>query len=333
MTILTKTLMATLAVGTTLAGAAQAASPIYTGGERGSYFGTFGPLLLEVLDREFFDYELRNSAGSGENITQVLSDPTAIGMTQTDVLAYEATLNPAINDEIVILRNDIAHECLYAVTREENVERLSNWGDVRAYARRLTFAMGSEASGSARTFNFLQTFDERLASARRVNYMSSTDDAIAAVINGDADIAFFVQFADTENPRFEEVNDNRLAFIPVIDRTILRQRFAGGERAYVPLEVKVTGTDLLSWSGVERVLTACTPLAYITGNPEALPDGSDAQLDMEDLIAILREAPVEDLQPEADWFQTMLDDIVEVSGEGLENMVNAAEEAAQQVIE
>ena len=314
------------------AGAAQAQQPIYTGGERGSYFGTFGPLLQEILDREFFDYTLQTSAGSGENIDQVVSNPQAIGMTQTDVLAFQTSQDPTLTDSIVIIRNDVANECLYAVTSEENADRLTNWGDVRAYARRLQFAMGPEASGSARTFQFLQTFDERLAGAQRVSYMNSTDDAIDAVVSGDADVAFFVQFADPDNPRFETINDSRLAFIPVIDRSILRQRF-DDSRAYVPLEVKVTSAGLLSWRGVERVLTACTPLAYITGDPALLPDGSEAQLDQQDMISILREASLEDLQPEADWFQTMLDDVVEVSGAGLDSMLTAVDDAAQRVID
>ena len=332
MTRLAKTLIAGSALAVLTAGAAQAQYPIFTGGERGSYFGTFGPLLLEILDREFFDYTLQTSAGSGENIEQVLANPQAIGMTQTDVLAYQTDQDPALSDSIVIIRNDVAHECLYAVTSEENLERLGNWGDVRAYARRLQFALGPEASGSARTFQFLQTFDERLAGARRVSYMDSTDDAINAVISGDADIAFFVQFADTSNDRFETINDNRLAFIPVIDRTILRQRF-GEDRAYVPLEVKVTSAGLLSWSGVERVLTACTPLAYITGSPDLLDSGSDAQLDQEDMIAILRDSSLEDLQPEADWFQSMLDDVVEVSGAGLDTILAEVDQAAEQVFD
>lgn len=332
MTRLSKHLIAGAAVAVLTTGTAHAQYPIFTGGERGSYFGTFGPLLLEVLDREFFDYSLRTSAGSGENIEQVLSNPLAIGMTQTDVLAYETQNNADISDNIVIIRNDVAQECLFAVTAEANAERLGNWGDVRAYARRLQFALGPEASGSSRTFQFLQTFDERLAGARRVVYMDTTDAAIQSVIDGESDVAFFVQFADTSNPRFETINDNRLAFIPVIDRTILRQRF-GEDRAYVPLEVKVTSAGLLSWSGVERVLTACTPLAYITGNPDLLPAGSDEQLDQADMISILRETPLEELQPEADWFQSMLDDIVEVSGEGLDNMLESVDQAAQRVIE
>jgi TRAP-type uncharacterized transport system substrate-binding protein len=314
-----------------VAGPATAANPIYTGGQSGSYFGSFGPLLLEVLKKEFFDYELKTSAGSGENIEQVLANPAAIGMTQTDVLAFKSAQNPTIAEQVTIIRNDVTNECLYAVTPEVNKDRLSNWGSVAGYSRRLRFALGPEASGSAQTFQLLQSFDERLAEASKVNYMDSTDAAIDAVINGQADVAFFVQFPDPSNPRFERLNDAKMVFVPVIDRNILRQRFADGERAYVPLEVKVTSAGILNWQGVEKIVTACTPLAYITGRPEAMPEGSDARLDQEEMIKIVRDVPVSDLQPSAGWFQSMLDDLVQVSEQGLEKALQAVDEARESI--
>jgi hypothetical protein len=334
MTILTKSWVAGAAMTVAvMSGPASAANPIYTGGESGSYFGSFGPLLLEVLKGEFFDYELKTSAGSGENIEQVMSNPQAIGMTQTDVLAFMSAQNPTIAEKVAIIRNDVANECLYAVTSEANVERLSNWGAVSGVARRLRFALGPEQSGSAQTFKLLQSFDEGLAGASNVSYMGSTDEAIDAVINGQADVAFFVQFPDPSNPRFERLNDAKMAFIPVVDRNILRQRFADGERAYVPLEVKVTSAGLLNWRGVEKIVTSCTPLAYITGRPDSLPDGSDARLDQEEMIQTVRNASLDRFQPQAGWFQSMLDDLVEVSEQGIEKALEAVDEARQKMAE
>ena len=52
MTRLSKHLIAGAALAVLTTGTAQAQYPIFTGGERGSYFGTFGPLLLEILDRD-----------------------------------------------------------------------------------------------------------------------------------------------------------------------------------------------------------------------------------------------------------------------------------------
>ncbi|MBB4312622.1 TAXI family TRAP transporter solute-binding subunit [Roseospira marina] len=331
---MTKTWCAGAAVAAALvAGPATAANPIYTGGENGSYYGSFGPLLLDVLKKEFFDYELQTSAGSGENIEQVLANPTAIGMTQTDVLAYMSAQNPVVAQKIAIIRNDVANECLYAVTSEANADRLENWGSVAGYARRLRFALGPEGSGSAQTFKLLQSFDDRLGEASRVSYLDSTDAAIDSVISSQADVAFFVQFPDPSNSRFERLNDAKMAFIPVVDRNILRQRFADDERAYVPLEVKVTSAGLLNWRGVEKIVTACTPLAYITGQPSELPEGTDARLDQEELIKIVRETPLTNLQPSAGWFQSMLDDLVQVSEQGMEKALDAVDKARDSIAE
>ncbi len=330
MSIVKNSWVAGAAMAAALAAApAWGANPIYTGGQNGSYFGAFGPLLLEALKSEFFDYELKTSAGSGENIEQVMSNPRAIGMTQTDVLAYKSAQNPAIAEQISIIRNDVTNECLYAVTTEANAERLTNWGAVSGLARRLRFALGPEASGSAQTFKLLQSFDEGLAQANKIAFMDGTDAAIQAAINGEADVAFFVQFPDPSNPRFKMLNDAKMTFIPVVDRAILRQRFADGERAYVPLEVKVTSAGLLSWSGVEKIVTACTPLAYITGRPDALPEGSNERLDQEEMIQTIRGLPVGTLQPQEGWFQSMLDELAEVSEKGVEKAVQAVEDARQ----
>jgi hypothetical protein len=310
--------------------AATAAEMIYTGGERGSYFQSFGPLLLDTIQGQWLEYELATSAGSGENIQHVIDNPLAIGMTQTDVLAAAMTADPSLADKVTVIRNDVANECLYAVVAPENSGRLTNWGDVRAYARRLRIATGPEQSGAALTFRFLQSLDEKLAAARNVQYMGNVDDAIAAVLAGDADIAFFVQFADPDNARFQTINDAEMSFIPVVDRALLRQTYGSNQRVYVPQEVKVTSADLLSLGGVTKIVTACTPLAYITGSPSALPAGSAEQADLEELISLIRDADVATLQPQEGWFQSWLDSAAEVTEDSIADMLDTVEQASEQ---
>jgi len=331
MTIMTKSLVTGAALAVALLAGPASAGSIYTGGQSGSYFGSFGPLLLERLKKDFFEYDLKTSAGSGENIDKVLADPTAIGMTQTDVLAFKSAQDPTVAERVTIIRNDVANECLYAVTDEANADRLSNWGSVTGYARRLRFALGSAESGSALTFKLLQSFDESLAQASKVSYMDSTDAAIDAVINGQAEVAFFVQSPDPSNARFKRLNDAKMVFIPVVDRNILRQRFADGERAYIPLEVKVTSAGLLNWRGVEKIVTACTPLAYVTGRPDLMPEGSNDRLDHEEMIKMIREAPLSELQPSEGWFQSMVDSLAEVSEQGIEKALQAVDQARESI--
>lgn len=326
-------LIASFALAIASSVTAMAANPIYTGGVRGSYFGSFGPLLLDLLDSEFFDYELQTSSGSGENIDRVLENPLAIGMVQSDVLAFRSTLNSEVANQVTVIRADIAHECLYAVTLEVNLGRLANWGDVVAYSHRLRFVSGPENSGSAQTFRFLQTIEGRLANVREMNHLESTDAAIQAVIDGTADIAFFVQFPDTSNPRFERINEERLAFVPVVDRAMLRQTLPNGDRTYVPLDVKVTSADLLSWRGVNRILTACTPLSYISGRPESLPGGSSESLDLREMIQVVQTAPIESLQPSESWFQAIVDDVAESSSSVIEGTLSEVDRSLEQVIE
>ncbi len=308
---------------------AQADNKIYTGGRSGSYFNSFGPKIDSVLERSFFHYDVATSAGSGENLRRVIEDPSAIGLAQSDVLAFETSQDPSWAEQIVIIRSDVAYECVFAITSPDFADRLRNWGDVQSFARRLTIAVGPEASGSATTLRFLRRLSDRLAQAR-VMHMENTDTAIATIIDRQAQLGFFVQFADTGNPRFETINDAELSFIPVIDRSMLRQR-VNGEPVYKAQEVKVTSAGLLSWRGVKRVVTACTPLVIITGSPDRFPEGSAERLDLVDMIAALRDAPVEELRPDEGWFTALLDDAVELSGQGLETLLEQAERAAQEL--
>lgn len=318
-----------------VAALAVAASPsfaaegkIYTGGKGGSYFNSFGPLLSEYLKKNFFNFEVVSTAGSGENIDLISQNPVGVGLVQTDVLAFRAVKDPTVSQRITIIRSDIADECLFAVTQASASDRLGTWGDVQSYGRRLRIVTGPQESGSAATFAYLQTLNEKLGQGTITN-KESVDAAIDAVIQGGADVAFFVQFPDPNNPRFEKINTAKLAFIPVIDRAMLRER-VNDQKVYLPQEVKVTSAKLLAMRGVQRVTTACTPIAYITGNPAAVPEGNPRR-DLEDLIETARKADVAVLRPKENWFASIKDSVVEASGGGLEALLKKAEDAAKQI--
>ncbi|CAK0754109.1 C4-dicarboxylate ABC transporter substrate-binding protein [Azospirillaceae bacterium] len=314
-----------LALGAT--GTAVANEKIYTGGKTGSYFTTFGPLLKEVLTKQFFKYELATSAGSGENIKQVMTTPSAVALVQSDVLAQEVAANPDVGNKITVIRSDVAKECLFAVTSHANADRLKTWGDVLGFARRLKVVTGAADSGSATTLRFLQTIDEALKDATVINAVD-IDKAIETVVAGQADIGFFVAFADTKNPRFKMINDKKLSFIPVVDRAMLRQQIKDTQ-VYVAQEVKVTSADIVHWRGVNKITTACVPIAYVTGNPDQLT--GTAQADSKDLIQKVRSAELKQLQPKEPWFKQMIDDTVAASGAGLEGLLKTVDDAAKQI--
>lgn len=327
-----KTLILTgVVTGTVLIGAAGSAlseDKIYTGGKSGSYYTAIGPLLKDALSKYFFKYEVVASAGSQENIRQVAASPSAIGLVQSDSLSVEMSRNADLAKRITIIRNDVADECAFAVTSAANAERLDTWGDVESYGRRLALITGPAESGSATTLAYIKSLSDSLKDVSVTN-AESVDAAIDAVIGGKADVAFFVQFADVSNARFKKINGANLAFIPVINRAILRQN-VGGHPLFVPTEVKVTGMQLLKLRKSEKLTTACTPIAYITGNPDLLAPGN-AQEDQKDMIAKLRAVSVEALRPKDAWFKQMLQNTARATGAGLESVLQAVDKAAAAV--
>ena len=309
------------------AGTARADGNIYTGGKTGSYFTVFGPLLKDVLGKQFFRYELVESAGSAENINQVATSPTSLALVQTDILSAELAAKPDLASKVVVVRNDVANECAFAVAAAGNTA-LTNWGDIESFGRRLKLVTGPVGSGSAATLAFLKSLSDTLKDAPVTN-AASVDAAIDEVAKGKADVAFFVQFPDTSNPRFKQVNDAKLTYIPVINRAILRQT-AKDAPAYVATEVKVTAPGFASLRGGSKITTVCTPIAYLAGNPEVLPAGNQ-QADMKELIQKLRAVDVAALRPKENWFKQAVENTVHATGAGLESMLKSAEDAAKAI--
>jgi len=305
------------------------AQTIHTGGEKGSYYQSFGPLLADILKKNLFNYELATSAGSGDNLTKVGAAPRDIGLVQTDVMAYELSRNPAAAEGVTVIRNDVASECVLAVTSKELADRLQNWGGVRGVARRIRIATGPETSGAAITLKYLQSFDTDLAAAT-VMHQASVDAAIDAVASNQAHLALFVQFPDTANERFKNINKRKLVFLPVADRAMLRQS-VGGHPVYQMQEVKVSSATLTNWGGVTKIVTACTPISYITGNPERLAAGSNPRIDHEEMIAIVRKTETDSLRPREGWFRAMIDNAAVMSGAGVEQLLKAADDAGNAV--
>lgn len=252
---------------------------IHAGSETGSYTNDFCPQVERALRAEFFEHTCTTSQGSSENIERVQQNPHDVGIGQFDVVAEAADNNP---NTFAFVNPGIGVECLYAVTREANIENLSG------LSPRMPVALPGEQSGSTTTFRFLQTLDESLASMRNVSYYESAIEAVRAVVNGDAALAFFVQFPNTDNPVFQTINNNNLSFVPVVNRQILR-REVGGQNVYQPQEVVVTPGGFFGFGSPTTVLTTCMPMVLFTGDPELFEEGSVERQDQVDLLAQLAE--------------------------------------------
>ena len=323
--------VASLATGLLLAGlspaAAQApsAKAINTGGPQGAYHSLFCPPIPVALAGAYFQgYACTPSRGTVENIERVLATPSQVGFAQLDVYAREAARRPEEFRRLTLIRQDLACEGLWMVTRNE---QLTGFGDVLGLARRIPFIVPAEGSGSAASFDFLMQNDpEGLGRAQPRNIRRMPD--ATAVINAVADstdgaVGFFVQFADPQNANIRLMAEKGLKIIPVVSREILRTRVA--DQAVYEVQ-----TFTLSGGGVfsrpRELTTACTPVAIFSGAPEALAVGKGVtQDDQRELIAKVRGIPAQRLLPQESRVAALIANAKRLSAGAAEQLAAAAE--------
>lgn len=262
------------------------AQQIHAGSAAGSYTNDFCPQVEEALRAEYFEHQCTTSDGSGDNVAKVLATPTDVGLGQFDVVAAANDDNPG---KLAVVDPGIGLECLYAVTSSADVDSL------QGLSPRMPVALPPERSGSSETFRYLQSLDENLEQMRSITHHESALSAVEAVVSGDAALAFFVQFPNTNNSVFQTINDAELKFVPVINRPILRREVAG-QQVYQPQEVVVTPAGMLgqlTGNESDKVLTTCMPVVLFSGDPSLFPESSAERQDQQSLIEQLAatEAP------------------------------------------
>jgi len=301
------------------------ASDINTGDVSGAYHSTFCPRLESELKKARFPHACKTSQGTAENIKRVLADPRQVGFGQLDILALEGVLAGGA-PPIAVMRREDARECLFAVTRNKDIQ---TYGHLAAHAGKLRFILPPEGSGSAGTFKFLRSIDtEGLGRATQVTHAKDTDEAIRQALAADDTVTLFVQFPDPDNARFKLVGEQGGHFVPVIDRAILRPQ-VGGEKVYFAQETQVANADWIK-SGV-KVVTACTPMTIFTGAPERIADAK-AQQDQKDLIATVRAIKGETLLPPEGVFARFWRRTMELSAATTEDLLKLSEEAREKAL-
>jgi hypothetical protein len=309
--------VALLAVGLGATGAG--ANRINTADATGAYHSSFCPRLEAQLRQSRFSYTCATSQGTGENLRRVAADARQIGYGQLDILMLGGAL--AAGSPITLLRNDDVRECLFAVTRNKDVQA---WGDVAVGASQLRFILPPEQSGSVGTFQFLRQIDqEGIGRARNITYAETTDAAIRQALSADDTVSLFVQVPDPDNVRFRLVGELGGHFVPVIDRAILRPQ-VNGQKIYFAQETQVANAN---WTqGGITVVTACTPLVVFTGAPDRVA-GDKARQDHQDLITTVRSLRSEVLLPQESAFARFLKRTKELSASGTERLLKLSEDA------
>jgi hypothetical protein len=301
------------------------ADELLTGGTSGAYYNDIGPRVHEVLNRALFRYPLKTGKGSAGNFQAIAENAMIVALGQADVYALMNAQNPG---KVVSVPTGV-RECLFAVTSNPGIagEREGDgWGNMMSLARRMRVALPGEESGSAKTFEFIQSINEQMAQVTNIRHYDSTDDAINAVALDQADVAFFVQMPDTSNQLFRFIKEKNLMWIGVGDRGMLRQE-VGGTTIYAVDTVPVEET----WGGFgtpKTLTTTCTQVVVMTGDPSR-EDASDPQT-LNDQVSLLQEHQGS-YEPEADWYQDMVGKIRSVSASATEKLLETVDEASKAV--
>lgn len=308
-----------------MATSAMAQHAIYTGSQSGAYNSTFCPPLPSVLNQAFFSgYRCQASGGTLDNIKQVQTKPSDVGFVQLDVFALQAKENPDLTKTISVIRSDIACEGMWMVTKNP---ALKSYGDVLGFARRIPFVLPGQTSGSAASFKYLQSIDpDGLGRASNIKYVNDTATVINTVSAGsDNSVGFFVQFADPENANIKLMQERGLTIVPVVSREITKAK-VGEQDLYQVQSFNLKAGGLFA-SGEDKV-TACTPVAIITGNPEAqkTPNERDNQ---KDLIEAVQKIPSQNLLPSEPRMAKLLAGVRRVSGSALNEMLSAVDKGKE----
>lgn len=308
-----------------LASPALAQQAIHTGGQNGAYHSTFCPPLPSALDKSFFQgYRCTQSGGTMDNIQKVTTKPSDVGFVQLDVLALTLRERPELAKQVAVIRSDIACEGLWMVTKNT---ALKSYGDVLGFARRIPFVLPNQGSGSSASFKLLQSIDpDGLGRATNIKHVNDATAVINTVANAsDNSVGFFVQFADPENANIKLMQEKGLNIIPVVSREITKTKV--GEQELYQIQSFSLKSGGLFTSGEEKV-TACTPVAVITGNPESAKSPNDRD-NQKDLIQALQSVPQGSLMPADNRIAKLLTSVRRVSQQAVNEMIAAADKAKE----
>lgn len=301
------------------------AAEINGGSRTGSYTTAFAPLIQKVLAGEFFQYEIKPSAGSVEAAQRLLEDPRDVSLAQLDAAYDFMKKNPGK----IILTKKLANECLFAVSRDE---RLSDWAKVERLAPRLRMTTAAEKSGSAFTLRSVMQMDpkSRLSQAvSRIKYSQNAKEAVEQVARGRADIAFFVAYPDPNSTVFKFANANKLNFIGVAHPNMRRMKTEQGDPIYTANEIAVEKEGFISKA--KTVQTACTAAVILTGNPEQFLEGTDDRTNQQDLVNALKNASNDSLRPKGDKWDRIFKAVKNVTGETANNLWTAGGQLVENV--
>jgi hypothetical protein len=298
------------------------AQAVFTGGKLGAYFSVLCPALVDGLRNEGFTPTCQETAGTLDNITRLLADPTAVAFVQGDAFANWAAANPGDAKKLTIVRNDLASEGVYFVSKN-----VKTFGDVVRIITRVKIVLPPKTSGAAQTWENLKTVLPQVftkVDATQLTYADSADKAVEMALANDNTVALFVQLPDPANPLFKAIIDKKGNFIPLVARALLAEQ-VNGQPVYT-LETRAVSPAGIVKSAVE-VTTIATPIAVITQTTENIPDQGNARVNHDDLIKTIKGLPKAKLLPKVGPTASLFDRAFTATKEAGNALVDQAEKA------
>jgi len=300
----------------------SSAQSIFTGGKTGAYYGVLCPALADGLRNEGFTPTCQETNGTLDNITKVLADPTSVAFVQGDAYANWAAANPSDAKKLITIRDDLASESVYFVSRN-----VKTFGDVVRIITRAKFVLPPQTSGAAQTWENLKTVLPQVftkVDASQLTYTGSAAQAVDLALASDNTIALFVQLPDPSNTIFKTVIDKKGNFIPLVARALLAEQ-VNGHNVYTLETRPVSPAGILK--GAVEVTTIATPIAIITQPTDAIPANGNARVNHDDLIKTIQTLPKAKLLPKTGPTASLFDRAFGATKEAASSMVDQAEKA------
>jgi TRAP-type uncharacterized transport system substrate-binding protein len=257
-------------------GAALAGDVVVGAGSKSGYYYSVARGLLAVLSSEHrIRPELRESAGSVENLQALDSDesPVNVAFAQADALHAYIQEHPGFAEEIAEIE-DVGLECVYFIA--------SRTGDLQTAAdlktgRDKKIAIGDAGSGAGITWQIIQSLDPayRKTQATDTGYIEGLLELNRTASTPQVDTVMMVHRPRNTPTAMEVVLGQREKFklLPIEAADLARTSFDPKTPIYTFEEVQVG----FGAGGSARVKTACT---------RGLLLASKKKLDKEDLAAI-----------------------------------------------
>jgi TRAP-type uncharacterized transport system substrate-binding protein len=196
---------------------------IGAGSAHGEYSQTIVPAIDKELQQHGYSAKVIHSAGSQENIDNILAGKLMVGLAQLDVAVLN--MKNDLDNTLVLLGDKIAPEALFCAVHKKS--KVKKYADLtHPETKPIKISLGQRKSGTARTFQYLMTLDSELKeenfdfhhddTQKALNQLNSHAlDIVCFIINPNPDNDLIKQVADNENLMFIEINQPHFAVVEI----------------------------------------------------------------------------------------------------------------------